>query len=165
MSFRQWRSPRISNTLANGASASAVLTGTAVPMITETDVVAGGETIIITLTGDTWVAAGATFDAIRQDIIDGIVAATSPANGWNDVVVAGQGVGGVVRTSDTVVTITLDAFASYDIASTETITCTIPASALTLASPVVASPTFTVTAVAGTGTPFFYYAQMRRMAA
>lgn len=37
------------------ASASAVLTGTAVGGITEADVVAGGNTVIITLTGDTFI--------------------------------------------------------------------------------------------------------------
>lgn len=35
---------------------AAVLTGTAIGGITEADVVAGGKTIVITLTGDTWIA-------------------------------------------------------------------------------------------------------------
>lgn len=133
------------------AGGTAALTGTAVPTITETDIVNGGKTIIVTLTGDTWVAEGETFDAQRQNIINGIDSAQSEATGWDAVVKAGQSVGNVVRTSDTVVTITLDAFATYDITATETITATIPATALTGGSPIVASPTFQVTPVAAGG--------------
>jgi hypothetical protein len=36
-----------------GAAGSAALTGTLVPSSTETEIVAGSETLIITLTGDT----------------------------------------------------------------------------------------------------------------
>lgn len=128
-------------------TASAAVTGTATASITEADVVAGGKTIIVTLTGDTWVASGGTFDAQRQAIIDGLDSAQAEAAGWDAVVKATQGVAGVVRTSDTVVTITLDAFGSYDITATETITVTVPGSALTGASPLTASPTFTVAPV------------------
>src|SRR3989337_4566204 len=39
---------------------TAAITGTATANINEGDVVAGGKTIIITLTGDTWIAAGGT---------------------------------------------------------------------------------------------------------
>lgn len=122
---------------------SAVLTGTAVPSLTEAEVVAGGETIIITLTGDTWVASGATFDAQRQNIIDGLDSAQSELTGWNAEVRDKEVVGSVVRTSDTVVTITLTAAGSYDVTADETITMTVPATALvTSASAVVATPTF-----------------------
>ena len=133
--------------------ASAALTGTISPTATEAEIVAGGETLIITLTGDTWVASGATFDAERSNIIDGCDSAQSETNGWDAVVKAGQSDGGVIRTSDTVCTITWDAFATYDITATETITVTIPATALTAGVAIVATPTFTVTAtgVAGTG--------------
>lgn len=128
-------------------SASAALTGTVTASITETNIVNGGKTIILTLTGDTWVTAGATFDAQRQNIINGIDSAQSEANGWDAVVKAGEVVTAVVRTSDTVVTITLSAFASYNITATETITATIPATALTGAIAIVATPTFTVSPV------------------
>jgi hypothetical protein len=116
----------------------------------EPDIRAGGSTIILTLTGDSWVAAGAPFDAERQNIIDGLTSAGAEAAGWNAVVQAGLAVTDVVRTSNTVVTVTLPAFAGYDIAATETITATVPASALvTSGVPVVAAPTFDVTTVAG----------------
>lgn len=129
------------------SGATAALTGT-VTTATEADIVAGGKTIILTLTGDTWVAAGATFDAQRQNIINGLTSAQSEATGWNLVPKALQGVAGVVRTSDTVVTITLDAQATYNITATETITATIPSTALTGAVAIVAAPTFSVTASA-----------------
>ena len=123
------------------------LTGTAVPTQTETDIVTGGKTIILTLTDDTWVAAGVAFNAQRQNIINGIDSAQSEATGWDAEVKAKQGVTGVVRTSDTVVTITLDAQAAYNITATETITATIPAGALTGGNAVTATPTFTVTPI------------------
>jgi hypothetical protein len=149
MSFFQLRSPRIQNPLANSVAASAALTGTITASVTEADIVAGSKTIILTLTNETWVASGATFDAQRQNIINGIDSAQAEANGWDAVVKATQGVTGVVRTSATVVTITLDAFATYDITSTETITATIPGSALTGGNALVATPTFTVSPTGG----------------
>lgn len=129
---------------------TATLSGTVTASINEVDIRAGGKTIILTVSDDTWVASGATFDAQRQNIIDGLDAATSPTNGWNNELVGTGGSGSidvtdVVRTSDTVVTITLPADAQYDISATETITATIPATALTISAlAVVASPTFTV---------------------
>lgn len=127
---------------------SAALTGTITAGVTEEDIVAGGKTLIITLTGDTWIAAGAaSFDLQRQNIINGCTSAQSEALGWNLVPKALQGVTGVVRTSDTVVTITWDAFATYDITATETITVTVPATALVLGDAVIATPTFSVTAL------------------
>jgi ribosome-associated protein YbcJ (S4-like RNA binding protein) len=134
------------------AGASAALTGT-VTTATEADIRAGGKTIILTVTGDVWVvAAGGLFDAQRQNIINGIDSAQSEAHGWDAEVKAKIAVTDVVRTSDTVVTITLDAEAGYDITANETITATIPATALVLGGAVVASPTFTITFLAPTRT-------------
>ena len=128
------------------ASVTAAIGGTAGDGITEPEVVAGGETIVITLTGDTWVAAGPTFDAQRQAIIDGLDSDGAEATGWNAEVRDKEVVGAVVRTSDTVVTITLSAAPAYDIASGETITVTVPASALAGAQAVVGTPTFIASA-------------------
>lgn len=127
---------------------SATLTGTTTTA-DEADIVAGGETTILTLTDDTWVAAGATFNAQRQAIINGCTSAQSETTGWNNEVRDNEVVTAVVRTSDTVVTITWTAAASYDITANETITATVPATALvTSVSAVVATPTFTVSFVA-----------------
>ena len=131
---------------------SATISGTITASVTETDIVTGGKTLIITLTGDTWVPDNGTFAGQRQNIIDGIDSDLSEAGGWDAVVKALQGTAGVVRTSDTVVTITWDAQATYDITATETITCTIPSTAVNLGVGIVATPAFTVSAV-GTAVP------------
>jgi hypothetical protein len=159
MGFLNLKSPFFKNVLAipdtGTPAATAALTGTALTSITEADIVTGGKTIIITLSNDTWVTSGATFDAQRQNIINGLDSAQAEGTGWNAVVQATQAVGGVVRTSDTVVTITLDAFATYNITATETITVTVPSTAVTLAGAIVATPTFDITAAGApsTGAP------------
>lgn len=142
-----------SGILAAPTAAVAVISGTILAFTTEGDIQLGGKVITITLTNDQWVAAGAAFNAQRQNIINGFVSAQGEANGWNAVVQAGLPVSAVVRTSNTQVTITLPAFPLYDITALETITETIPASALTTSLvPVVATPSFQVTPVAPTPT-------------
>lgn len=92
------------------------------------------------------------FDDVRQAIINGLDSAQSEANGWDIRVKAALAVTDVVRTSATVVTITLDAEAAYDITAQETITVTIPASAILATGPAMtAEPTFTVDTVASGG--------------
>lgn len=143
--FREWVRGNEVNEFRDPAGTApsnetAAITGT-IDESTETQIRDGGRTIIITLTDDTWVAAGATFDAQRQAIIDGITSAESETNGWNNQVRDNEVVGAVVRTSDAVVTITLSAAASYQITATENITVTVPASALvTRATALVATP-------------------------
>jgi len=126
---------------------TAVLTGTLDGANSEGDIIAGGKTIILTIADDTYIAAGASFDGVRQAIINGLDAAASPTNGWNNEVRdSALVVTDVVRTSDTVVTVTLSAAPNYDIISDEVITATIPASALvTSAIAVVATTTPTIT--------------------
>ena len=124
---------------------TAVLTGSVAPSSGEAEIVAGGKTIILTLSDDQWVAAGATFDAVRQDLIDGLLSDGVEAAGWNVEVQTAIPVGNVVRTSDTVVTITLPAVAGYGITANETIEATIDAGALVVSAiDVVAAPTFTI---------------------
>ena len=133
---------------------TATISGTASGGLTESDVVTGGKTIIITLANDTWVADDGTFAGIRQDIIDGLDSNQSETTGWNAEVRDKEVVGAVVRTSDTIVTITLTAASSYNVTSDETITVTVPATAVSSASVVIGSPTFDVTAyVAPAPTP------------
>lgn len=135
------------------SAVSAALTGT-ITTATEANVVTGGRTIILTLTGDTFLAAGTGpigSTANTQALINGIDSAQAEATGWDAVVKVGIATTDVVRTSSTVATITLPAFATYNITATETITATIPAAVLTLAGAVVAAPTFQVTAVSAGG--------------
>ncbi len=155
MSFHQIRSPYFNNQLAGPDTvSSAAITGTATASIVQNDIISGGKTIIITLTGDTWVQTS-QFDAIRQDIINGLDSAQSEGTGWDAVVKAGQTVGGVIRTSDTIVTITLDAFPTYNITVPETITVTVPGSAVFSSVSIVGSPTFTVDLAAATSIKTF----------
>ncbi len=56
----------------------------------------------------------------------------------------------MVRNGDTVVTIIMPAFPGYSISQDETITVTVPASALNFPVPLVASPSFVITNVPGT---------------
>lgn len=76
----------------------------------EKDIRNGGRTIDLVLYGDQWPAAGEAFDAIRQNLINGLVAAASPAGGWNLVVVAELPVTAVTRINDTTARITLPDF-------------------------------------------------------
>ena len=55
----------------------------------------------------------------------------------------------MVRTSDTVVTITLSAEESYNITATETITDIVPITAVYSEAQITATPTFTISATAG----------------
>ena len=54
------------------SAVTATLSGTVTASITESDIVTGNKTIILTLTGDTFVADGTAFDAQRQAIINGL---------------------------------------------------------------------------------------------
>ena len=130
--------------------ATAAITGTATAAINEVDIRAGGKTVIITLTGDTWVASGGTFNAQRQAIINGLNSAQSELTGWNNEVRDNLGVGDVTRNSDTQVTVDLSGQVTYDISAQETITVTVPASALVSGILITATPTFTVDTVAFT---------------
>ncbi len=124
---------------------TAALTGTGVPTQTEDDTVNGGKTIIITLTGDTFVTGTSSEDGIAG----GSDSDKTGANKWDALIkTALDNTDVVLSVGDTVATITLPAFATYDTAETETITWTIPAASLTTSvSDITATPTHTVTAV------------------
>lgn len=114
-------------------SVTAIATATLVTTITnEASVRAGGATIVVTVFDDTLVAAGATFDAQRQAIINGLAGSLATDTAWDETVIAALTVGTVVRTSSTVVTITMPAVAAYALPAgiAETVTVTLPASAL-----------------------------------
>ncbi len=107
---------------------TAAMTGTAITGgVTEAEIVTGGETIILTLSNGQWERNTTAFDAARQAMIDGMDSAQAEAAGWDAEVKANEVVGAVVRTSDSVVTITLTAAGSYAVTADETITVTIPA--------------------------------------
>jgi len=130
---------------ATPAEATVALTGTITTAV-ESEIVTGGRTIILTLTGAEWAPAGAAFDAQRLAIAAGIVAAESEAAGWNAEVSPAFVPSNVVRTSATQVTVTTPAAGSYVITSDETLTATVPAAATDAAQVMVATPTATITA-------------------
>lgn len=109
--------------------ATATVTAT---VATEAGVRTGGGVIKMMLTFDTFVAAGATFDATRQAILDGLSGSLATSTAWNEAVAAALAVGNVARASSTVATITLPAVAAYALPAgvAETVTVTIPATAL-----------------------------------
>jgi len=137
------------------AGISVTVTGTGVPTQTEASVVLGGKTIILTLTGDTFVTGTSSEDGIAAGSDSDIAAS---GTNWDSLIKSAlDNTDVALSVGDTVATITLPAFATYDIPATETITWTIPAASLTIGtSPVVATPTFTVTAAGGTISPYFY---------
>jgi len=116
--------------------------------VLEQEIVAGGETLIITLTDGIWDADMGTDDGSTDALIAGIDSDGAEAAGWDAVVKANMVFGDVARTSDTVVTITLGAEPTYLIDNDETITVTVPAAAIIGPTAPVAAPTFDVTAVA-----------------
>lgn len=125
----QLQSLLVSYGLATGCSAAT--SGTAIAGgVLESEIVTGGMTAILTLTGGTWAASGTAFNAARQAIIDGFTAAEAEAGGWNLTVKVAAVVTNVVRTSSTIVTVTLPATAGYSITANENVTITIPAAAL-----------------------------------
>ena len=139
--------PLLLNNLLSAAGASVAVTGTTA--FTEAQVVAGGEQTIITLTGDTWIAAGTDpigTTAESLSIIAGITSAQSETFGWNNEVRDKEVVGALVRTSDTQATITWTTAPAYNVTSNETITVTVPAAVLTAAAQLVATPTIGITA-------------------
>ena len=136
--------PLVASPTFNVQVVSATITGTITSSANESHITTGGRTLVITLTNETWVAPALPFDGQRQAIINGMDSAQAEATGWDAVVKAGLAVTDVARTSDTVVTMTLPAFGSYDISGAETITATVPATAVTAGAAIVGSPTFII---------------------
>ncbi len=123
---------------AASGGASAALTGTAVDGVDESDIVTGSETIIITLTNDTFVT-GTTSE-------DGIAAGMAGSSSWNSEVRDNTDNTDIeLSESDTVATITLPAASGYTISTDDTITITIPAASLTTSTEAIVCDTFTVT--------------------
>lgn len=108
------------------ADALPALSGTFLTTPTEDELVAGSQTIIITLNDGKWIETG--FNDVREAIIGAFVSQQSEETGWNAVL--DLNVSTVVRTDDTKVTITLSAQASYDITADEHITFTPPRAAI-----------------------------------
>lgn len=104
---------------------------------------------------DPWVAVQieilckTPFADARRATIDGLVSDVDPTDGWNDQV-ANIPESALVRTSDTVMTLTLPALAGYTNEGEEEIEWTIPQAMIVgAADDVVAAPTFIINGVVG----------------
>ena len=119
-------------------------TGTALDSITEADIVAGSKTVIFTATNTTWVATMGDDSAPTTAFLAIFDGNKSGAGYWDDEVTLAHG--NLVRTSDTVLTLTLPATAAYDCAETETVSfTTIPATATAYGETINTSPSsFTI---------------------
>ena len=127
-----------------GVGVEFALSGTAIADgVLESEIVTGGETLIITLTGDTWAPTVGADNAITTALIAGITGSDSGGTGWNDEVTIAHG--DITRTSDTVVTIELPASANYAIADDETVTVAVPAVAVAKGIAPLAVQTFDIT--------------------
>lgn len=125
-----------------GVSISSTLTGTAAAGIDEDNITLGNDTVILTVTGDTFVTGSSSEDGIAG----GSNSDKSGATKWNTLISGAlDNTDVVLSVGNTVATITLPPFGTYDTDETETITWTIPAASLTTStSAIIAVPTFTI---------------------
>jgi hypothetical protein len=136
-------SPAVGGTTFVGVN----LSGSATSAMTEADVVAGGRVLVLTVVGDTF---NALDGSIRAAIGSGLDGSGASGTGWDALVVpavvsAGAGAPGMTGTAGAI-TITLPAVPTFDLAADETVTVTVPASALVGGVARSATSTFTVTA-------------------
>jgi hypothetical protein len=113
-----------------------------------------GGTLILTLTNDTWIAAGTGpigTTAQSNAIVASITSAQVEAAGWNVQVRDALDNTDLTRDSDTQATLTVPVTAGYVITADETITATIPNAVLTTSGLDIVASTFDVNQFAGGG--------------
>lgn len=150
-SNNDWTAFTIAVHPAGASGPSAAITGTITTAV-ESDIVLGGETIDITVTGDTWIAAGTgPIGTIAQSdaILASIDSAQAEAGGWDAQVKANFVTTDLARISDTLARVTLQAEAGYVITADENITVGDIANAVLTTSATDVTPTpapaFTIT--------------------
>lgn len=90
------------------AAPKVIITGTATPKVTQTDIINGGKTIVVTVVNGVWANDIASNSASGQKLLKGFM--FDPA--YKDAINAGAN---VVRTNDEVVTIILPPLAEYKV--------------------------------------------------
>ena len=136
-----------------------VVTGTITPSATEGEMVAGSKTAIVTLTSAEFTTDVGDDHQDTEDFLDGFDSNKSEAAGWNVEVrdaladLADNGTDEVTRDSATQCTVVFPAFASFDISESETVTVTIPASALISDDPIICTETFQIISETGPAYP------------
>ena len=108
--------------------------------------------IVITLTGDTWTQGVGQQDesgeGASSQLLRGFTSLQNEPFGWNSIARRGIPQGNVERTTDYVVTISVQQFASYQISEPETIEVVVPPIAVSSAQLVVA-PSFVILPIKG----------------
>lgn len=129
---------------AGGGAGTAAVTGTATDAGTSSQDLrdTAGKTFIATLTDDTFI--GSFTDTDKLNLLNGLVAAVTQTNGWNNQRANIDHTTAVVRTSGTVATITLPALPGLHLDHDDILEWTIPGSVLTGGSPIVATPTIRI---------------------
>jgi hypothetical protein len=121
------------------------LGGTVTGSLTENNMLRGGDNIQLTAVGATWLPAGSAFDNSRQSLLDGLTSSLTTVQGWNSRAKAQLSPANVVRSSNTVVTITLPAIDGYYILAPDNVTAVITGSILSdSGSNLIAAPTFSI---------------------
>lgn len=133
-------------TFPQASTATIAVSGSVSDGTTEAEIIAGGQTLVLTLGGDTYLA-GWNFDQQRAALRDGITSAQSEAAGWNATVRPNIPLTNIVRTGNAVVTVTLQAqtLPRYGIVDQETVTPTVPGAIITSGVAVVSDIGFVVT--------------------
>eukprot|EP00163_Fabomonas_tropica_P034660 TRINITY_DN96_c0_g1_i7.p1 TRINITY_DN96_c0_g1~~TRINITY_DN96_c0_g1_i7.p1 ORF type:complete len:4713 (-),score=554.72 TRINITY_DN96_c0_g1_i7:428-12508(-) len=142
-------------TITDSLSGTAAITGTIQDATKnkEEDIVAGGSTIVITLTSDQWQPSVGGLNGLTLSVLNGIVSSQNEASGFNSQVKPLLTASHLVRNSNTVVTITLPPVSGYSITASESLVVTIPNAAIVGTVDVVATPSLTlVNKVQGTAT-------------
>jgi hypothetical protein len=96
------------------------------------------------------------FNNILQNIINGMVGNSTDAHNWNTEVKSKLAVNAVARTNNTVVTVTLNAAAAYDITTNENVLVTIPGVALAGGANIAGTPQFVIAIAGGAGASIKY---------
>lgn len=146
-----WTEERGAYVLNPISSGGTVQTGLGGSNISSDQIITGGNTITFQIYDQSWVTP--LTDELKATLIAGLDAQADQGDyDWNTLIRDDAGewwldVGAVVLADDTI-TITLPAFATYDIASNETIISTIDSTLITDATEdIVASPDITISAV------------------
>lgn len=130
-------------TIASISSHSVTLTA----VLTEPKIVAGGQTLVITLNNDSWAQDVVSSTTKLNELISNITASTN-TTAWNNVQTAlKNNPSDVVRTSDSVLTITLPPVSTYNLDSDQTINVTIPSDCTSTSSASFNAGSFTIKAV------------------
>lgn len=114
---------------------SAALSGTLVSTpVTEADIVAGSETLVITLTNGKWASDIASNATVSKALFDGLTVSptvsTNDTNSWKNKVLAILKATDIKINSDTEIEITLPAAAGYAISADQSIVVNIPSACI-----------------------------------